>query len=272
MSKTMCLLLSSHPAWHARTSTGALLQQWTSWWVRTAVANGMLASVPRSGTNFAPALRATYSAFRPAQPVLFLDGTGGALGRGICHAELGCADFVAVGDADAKQSRATLQPLALYAGTDHAADQRSNLPYVFDSYNKLVKTGSLQRTVDDQEECLPCRPCTAADMQGAKATYGMSETSHSTWCKCQRADGGPQHSYPTAPMETYEDMIKYIEETVGCQIKTHEELCSWAHTLFTWCCQGGCIHKVQVQLLLRGHVTLRRVAVVAAVACWCGIT
>ena len=59
-------------------------------------------------SNYSAALRPVYTRERPAQPVLYLDGTGGAVGRGICHVEIGCADFIAVGDSDAKQSRATL--------------------------------------------------------------------------------------------------------------------------------------------------------------------
>ena len=176
-------------------------------------------------SNYAMALREEYSNERPAQPVLFLDGTGGALNRGITHAEMGCADFIAVGDSDAKQSRATLQPVALYAGSDHAQDQRDNLPLVFSGYNRLMSKGSLTRTVHGLEEEIPCSPMTAADMQGAKATYGMAESSHAVWCKCRR----PQHLvFPDHPMETYEEMMAYIDE-VGCVIKTHEELCSWAH-------------------------------------------
>jgi hypothetical protein len=64
-------------------------------------------------SNYAAALRKTYSADRPAQPVLFLDGTGGSLGRGICHGEIGCADFIAVGDSDAKQAGAHPRDLQL---------------------------------------------------------------------------------------------------------------------------------------------------------------
>ena len=65
-------------------------------------------------TKYARALRSNFTAERPAQPVLFLDGTGGSLGKGICHGEIGCADFKKVGDSDTKQSRSTLQPLFLY--------------------------------------------------------------------------------------------------------------------------------------------------------------
>ena len=62
----------------------------------------------------AGALRSDFTSHRPAQPVLFLDGTSGSIGRGVSLGELGCADFKGVGDADTKQSRATLQPLFLY--------------------------------------------------------------------------------------------------------------------------------------------------------------
>ena len=183
-------------------------------------------------SNYRPALRKLYSVARPAQPVLFLDGTGGALGRGICHGEMGCADFIAVGDSDAKQSRATLQPLFLYEGTDHTGDLRSNLDVVWKSYNLLVEQGYFTRWDPDDPsvtEQLPCRAITAADMQGAKSEYGMAACSHSVWCKCQRGEQGPQHRYPDHTFETYEEMLKYIEEEVGCQFKTFEDMCSWAH-------------------------------------------
>ena len=182
-------------------------------------------------SNFRKALRDTYSIHRPATPILFLDGTGGALGRGICHGEMGCcADFMAVGNSDTKQSRATLQPLFLYEGNDHAAPLRANLDLAISSYNKLVDAGSFERVgVSGEKETIPARAITAADMQGAKTTYGMRECSHSVWCKCQRSEGGPQHKFPSEPMESYEEMLAYIEEEVGCSIKTHEELCSWAH-------------------------------------------
>ena len=66
-------------------------------------------------------------------------------------------------------------------------------------------------------------------MQGAKTTYGMRECSHSVWCKCQVGGAdGPQHAYPTTPFETYEQVLEYIE-SMGCEMKTFEEMCSWAH-------------------------------------------
>jgi hypothetical protein len=88
-------------------------------------------------SNFIKALRSNFSNVRPAQPILFLDGTGGALGRGICHGEMGCADFTSVGDCDTKQSRASLQPLFLYEGNDHAKALRDNLDLAMTSYNKV---------------------------------------------------------------------------------------------------------------------------------------
>ena len=137
-------------------------------------------------TKYAKALRESYSVERPAQPVLFLDGTGGSLGRGICHGEIGCADFKKVGDSDTKQSRATLQPLFLYQGNDHAAPLRANLDLAITSYNRLVAQGSIERvSAAGVTETIPVRAITAADMQGAKTTYGMRECSHSVWCKCQ---------------------------------------------------------------------------------------
>ena len=148
-------------------------------------------------TNYAGALREVYTMQRPAQPILFLDGTGGALGRGICHGEMGCADFKKSGDTDAKQSRSTLQPLFLYEGNDHAVPLRENLDLSIKTYNKLVDTGCFDRvTLKGETVSTPCRPMTVADMQGAKTTYGMRECSHSVWCKCQRGDGGPHCQFP----------------------------------------------------------------------------
>ena len=186
-------------------------------------------------TNYAAALRPSYSAERPAQPVLFLDGTGGALGRGITHGEVGCADFRKVGDEDVRQSRATLQPLFLYEGTDHGCDQRANLELSIDSYNRLVAKGYFDCLAlssadpDAATKCIPCRPMTAADMQGAKATYGQLESTHSVWCKCQKRSGGPQHRYATEVMESWEEMERYVREEVGCTLKTFEDMCAWAH-------------------------------------------
>ena len=180
-------------------------------------------------SNYARALRDVYTDERPAQPVLFLDGTGGALGRGICHGTIGCADFKKVGDCDAKQSRATLQPLFLYQGNDHAMPLRENLDLAISSYNRLVGLGCFDCDRDGTTECIPARPITAADMQGAKTTYGMRECSHSVWCKCRRREGGSHHVFSAEPKATYAEMIDYVNNEIGCHIKTYEELCSWAH-------------------------------------------
>eukprot|EP00965_Chrysotila_dentata_P010914 355221-Pleurochrysis_carterae.AAC.1 len=66
--------------------------------------------------NFKSAMRTNFSAERPAMPVLYLDATGAALGRGVTHCEIGSADFTG----STKQSRATLAPLAQYEGSDKA--------------------------------------------------------------------------------------------------------------------------------------------------------
>ena len=176
----------------------------------------MVKLATRLYSNWSSALRSEYSAHRPAQPVLYLDGTGCTLGSGITHASLGCADFCGCGDADAKQSRATLQPAALYKGNDHAVPQRQNLERVFESYNRLNAQGYVTR---DDGTTIPCRTLTTADMQGAKSTYGMLECCHSVWCKCQAAEGGPQHQYPDfldpdCHIENCADMLEYIETEV----------------------------------------------------------
>ena len=57
----------------------------------------------------------------------------------------------------------------------------------------------------------------------------MHSQSHSVWCKCQRKEGGSQHHYPEKDVESYEEMLRFCDEEVGCEIKTHEEMCGWAH-------------------------------------------
>ena len=109
--------------------------------------------------NYGAAMRTDYSAERPAQPVLYLDATGCALGRGITHVEAGSADFAG----GAKQSRSTLAPLALYEGSDSGAPLRAHLQLVFPSWNRLCRTAEL----DIGGKCQPCQPITSADMQGA---------------------------------------------------------------------------------------------------------
>eukprot|EP00966_Prymnesium_polylepis_P276356 6384860-Prymnesium_polylepis.1 len=63
-------------------------------------------------------------------------------------------------------------------------------------------------------------------MQGVKSLYGMLSMSHSVWCKCQREGG--HHKYPTEEVSTYAEVLQYCK-SIGCEMKTHEELCSWAH-------------------------------------------
>ena len=62
-------------------------------------------------------------------------------------------------------------------------------------------------------------------MQGAKSLYGMLAQSHAVWCKCKKPT---QHKYPTEEVSTYAEVLKYCKD-MGCEIKTHEELCAWAH-------------------------------------------
>ena len=94
---------------------------------------------------------------------------------------------------------------------------------------QLVANGCFDRRgLDGQTETIPARALTAADMQGAKTTYGMLECSHSVWCTCQRGEGGPHHCYPTEAVETYDQVLEYTEK-LGCSIKTFDEMCSWAH-------------------------------------------
>ena len=171
-------------------------------------------------SRYKGAMRSNFSSSRPAQPVLYLDATGASLGRGVTHAEVGSADF----DGDAKQSRSSLVPLALYEGSDKAVPLREYLDLVIPSYNRLIRLCEIK--VDGVS--VPCQPITSADMQGTKSFFGMCSSSHPVWCKCQKGID-QQHKYPSSPSTTYEEMLSYCEEEVGCEIKSYEEMCCLAH-------------------------------------------
>ena len=176
-------------------------------------------------SDYRSAMRSNFSPERPAQPILTLDGTGAALGRGICHESVGTADFTH----GVKQSRATLKPAGLYSGNDHAMPLRENASYVAKTFNRVIKAGCITR---EDGSMIPARPISVADMQGAKCLAGMRECCHSVWCKCQSREGGPQFEFPDGPMATYEEMAEYIDgigDGAGCEIKTEEELCGFAH-------------------------------------------
>eukprot|EP00965_Chrysotila_dentata_P247259 6207648-Pleurochrysis_carterae.AAC.1 len=168
--------------------------------------------------NFKDAMCNNFSTTRPAQPVLYLDATGAALGRGVTHCEIGSADFTGT----TKQSRATLAPLAQYEGSDKAVPLREHLDLSVPSYNILITAASIK--IDGEH--VPLQPITSADMQGTKALYGMCQSSHSVWCRCRK--GEQQHSYPRGPVHSYEEMLRQIE-AVGCEMKSFDEICCLAH-------------------------------------------
>ena len=179
-------------------------------------------------SRFRLAMRSDFSRHRPARPVLYFDGTGGSLGKGIAHAELGSADFAG----DCKQSRSTLSPLALYQGNDHALPLRSNLSLCMQSFNALSASGEITR--EPHEAPIPCEPIVVGDMQGVKCIMGMSESCHAVWCKCRARGGfsgeGPQHKYGAADsnFETYEEAEAFWE-SIGCEFKTEDFLLACAH-------------------------------------------
>lgn len=179
-------------------------------------------------SRFSRAMRTDFHEARPARPILYFDGTGGSLGKGIAHAELGAADFTG----DCKQSRLTLSPLALYEGNDHALPLRANLTLAMDSFNKLCREGKFER---DDGEVIACEPIVVGDMQGVKCLMGMAESCHSVWCTC-RARGevegeGPQHQYGQADspdFRSYDDIIDNLKK-LCCEFKTEELLLACAH-------------------------------------------
>ena len=171
--------------------------------------------------DFSEAMRSDYSPDRPAQPLLFGDGTGGSLGKGVCHAELGSADFTG----DCKQSRSTLSPLSQHEGNDHADDLRENMTVAFSTFNQLSADGKL--LVGDRT--IPCRPSITADMQGVKSIAGQSLVCQSVWCKC-RAGSEAHHDYGEDG-ENFEDYAAVLAaiERLGCEFKSEEFLCNAAH-------------------------------------------
>lgn len=55
----------------------------------------------------------------------------------------------------------------------------------------------------------------------------MKKSSHSTWCKCQKGLN-QQHAYPSHELTSYAEMQDYAA-SIGHEIKTFDEMCSWAH-------------------------------------------
>ena len=158
-------------------------------------------------------MRTDFSATRPARPILFFDGTGGSLGKGITHAEIGSADFTGT----CKQSRNSLSPLALYTGNDHALPLRANLSLCMRSFNALSDAAVIQC---DDGSCIPAEPIVVGDMQGLKSVMGMSESCHSVWCKCKARGGfvgeGAQHKYGEEGKEfgSYDEMLEFYDALV----------------------------------------------------------
>lgn len=54
----------------------------------------------------------------------------------------------------------------------------------------------------------------------------VTSSCHSVWCWCLAAK---RHLYAKSPVSTYEEMLKYIDVTVGCEFKKEEDLCNLAH-------------------------------------------
>ena len=178
-------------------------------------------------SNYELALRKTYTMKRPAMPVLVVDGTGQSLSKALTHCELGSADFTG----DCKQSRKTLQPLAAYADNDHTMPLREHLQLVAKTYNELIKDGAITKL---DGTTIPARPISSADMQGIKSLSAQSEGTHSVWCNCGGAEGGPQHNYPTKDIpidpnhikRCYEKMIGAIErDGPRCIFKSFDDIC-----------------------------------------------
>mmetsp|Transcript_13806 Transcript_13806/g.29915 ORF Transcript_13806/g.29915 Transcript_13806/m.29915 type:complete len:277 (+) Transcript_13806:201-1031(+) len=176
--------------------------------------------------NFKQAMRDDFSAERSAQPFFYVDGTGGSLGKGICHAEIGSAYF-----AGAKQLRATLTPVGLGEGTDHAGDLRENLPIAAASYNKLIAAGTIAR---EDGSAVPCRPGVSGDLQAVKAMAAQEERSHSPWCKDCHLSDTRQHCYGDANFRVANvvEMTAYIRDVMKCEMRDEKWMCAESHMSF----------------------------------------
>ena len=178
------------------------------------------------------AMRRDYSEHRLAQPVFLFDGTGQSLGKGLCHAELGSADF----KGDCRQSRKTLQPLQASEGNDHAISIRETMDYASNSFNQLIAAAKITL---DTGESIPAKPIASADFQAVKAMTATSEQTHSVWCACLAGDR--QHNYckvnldfdagdPASVDAAYARMIKFIESDARgpkCKFKSFDDQCCW---------------------------------------------
>ena len=181
------------------------------------------------------AMRSNFSAHRPAMPIYYFDGTGQSLGKGLCHAELGSADFVG----ECKQSRRTLQPLQASEGNDHAMSIRDTMAYAAKSFNKLIEAAEIELL--DGGMNIPAKPIASADFQAVKAMTATSEQTHSVWCKCLAGDH--QHRYCKEPIKfdpgrpanilaAYNRMLKFIvndEAGPKCLFKSFDDLCVYNH-------------------------------------------
>ena len=145
----------------------------------------------------------------------------------MCHAENGSAEF----DGSVNQSRATLSPLSLSEGTDHAPDIRENMPVAAGSYNRLIHKGTIDRADGTR---IPSRPCASGDLQAIKAAAAQEERTHSPWCMDCHESPERQHAYGTANfrVQTYEEMIKYIDQVVQCKMRSEEWMCQQLHMSF----------------------------------------
>ena len=174
-------------------------------------------------SDYKNALREDFTDERPAQPFLYVDGTGASLGKGVCHSELGSADFAGT----CKQSRATMSPLSLHEGTDHAPDLRENLPLVAESFNRLIHAGRIER---DDGSVIPARPGASGDFQAIKALAAQTPRPHSPWCKCPK--GEKQHKFgdsSTPKAKSYSEVLAYIKDVVGCEFRDEKYMCAHSH-------------------------------------------
>eukprot|EP00965_Chrysotila_dentata_P254768 6211987-Pleurochrysis_carterae.AAC.4 len=95
---------------------------------------------------------------------------------------------------------------------------------VLPSWNKLI----IAKELHVHDAVIRSRPITSADMQGTNARYGQTSISHPVCCKCRKGECQQHDAYCSHAVESNQEMLNYTKK-VGCEMKTFDEMCCFAH-------------------------------------------